>query len=124
MQIAPDNFAGRQAYGQALLELNETDEAIKQLEAGVALADRQPELHFMLARAYQKAGRRPTRRRSAIRSRDLDTKARAKNQGSQSVGGVGAPSPHPLRRSANERSPQASLASATTSSRRASGPRP
>jgi predicted Zn-dependent protease len=95
VQAAPDNFAGRQAYGQALLELNETDEAIKQLEAGVALAPDGPTLHFMLARAYQKAGRTADAQKERDTFARLDSQARARNQGTQAVGGVGAPAPRP-----------------------------
>jgi tetratricopeptide (TPR) repeat protein len=95
VQIAPDSFAGRQAYGQALIELNETDEAIRQLEAGVALASDSPTLHFMLARAYQKAGRTADAQKERDTFARLDSQARAKNQGGQSVGGVTMPSPRP-----------------------------
>jgi predicted Zn-dependent protease len=95
VQTAPDNFAGRQAYGQALLELSDTDDAIKQLEAGVALASDSPTLHFMLARAYQKAGRTADAQKERDTFARLDSQARAKNQGTQAVGGVGAPAPTP-----------------------------
>ena len=95
VQIAPENFAGRQAYGQSLLELEETDAAIKQLEAGVAIASDSPSLHFMLARAYQKAGREE----EAIRERQTFTKlnqqARTRDQGAQSVGGAERPASPP-----------------------------
>ena len=90
VKIAPDNYAGRQAYGQALLELGETDAAIKQLQAGVALADDSPSLHFMLARAYQKAGRIAEADKERDTFARLDIKARSKQQGAQSVGGVSA----------------------------------
>jgi predicted Zn-dependent protease len=95
VQIAPQNFAGRQAYGQVLLELNETDQAIKQLEAGVAIASDSPSLHFMLARAYQKAGRTADAQRERETFQRLDSQARAKNQGTQSVGGVTSTPPTP-----------------------------
>ena len=95
VQIAPESFAGRQAYGQSLLELEETDAAIKQLEAGVAIASDSPSLHFMLARAYQKAGREE----EAIRERQTFTKlnqqARTRDQGAQSVGGAERPASPP-----------------------------
>ncbi len=95
VQVAPDNFAARQAYGQTLLELDETDEAIKQLQAGVALADDSPSLHFTLARAYQKAGRLADAQKERDTFARLDIKARAKQQGSQAVGGVIPTQPKP-----------------------------
>jgi len=95
VEAAPENFAGRQAYGQSLIELNETDQAIKQLEAGVALAADKPSLHFMLARAYQKAGRTADAQKERDTFARLDAQARTKSQGTQSVGGVGSPAPAP-----------------------------
>jgi tetratricopeptide (TPR) repeat protein len=90
---APDNFAGRQAYGQALLELDETAAAIAQLEAGVALAADSPTLHFMLGRAYQKAGRAEDAARERQKFVTLNQGARSRDQGAQSVGGVQSTSP-------------------------------
>lgn len=95
VQTAPDNFAGRQAYGQALLELGDSDEAIKQLQAGIALASDVPTLHFMLARAYQKAGRLADADKEREIFARLDSKARAKQQGAQAVGGVAPAPPRP-----------------------------
>jgi hypothetical protein len=47
----------------------------------------------MLARAYQKAGRPADAQKERDTFARLDSQARAKNQGTQSVGGVTAPKP-------------------------------
>jgi hypothetical protein len=49
----------------------------------------------MLARAYQKAGRTADAQKERDTFARLDSQARAKNQGTQAVGGVGAPAPTP-----------------------------
>jgi predicted Zn-dependent protease len=41
-----------------LLELGQVDRSIKELEAGVKIAPSSPEMHFALARAYTRAGRK------------------------------------------------------------------
>ena len=43
--------------GQVLLETGSTAESIGQFETGVRLAPDSPSMRFMLARAYQRAGR-------------------------------------------------------------------
>jgi tetratricopeptide (TPR) repeat protein len=90
-EAAPDNFAARQAYGQALTELGELDEAIRQLEAGIKLAADSPNLHYTLARAYQKAGRTADAERERLEFARLDREVRAQQHGSQAVGGEAAP---------------------------------
>jgi tetratricopeptide (TPR) repeat protein len=59
VQLDPNSFAAHNALGRILLELEQTDRAIKELEAGMKLAPDSPEMHFALARAYSKAGRKP-----------------------------------------------------------------
>ena len=58
VQLAPKMFAARNVFGRVLLELGRVEESIKQLEEGVRLAPTSPEMHFALARAYTRAGRR------------------------------------------------------------------
>jgi Tfp pilus assembly protein PilF len=41
-----------------LLELGQAERAVKQLEEGVRLAPSSPEMHFALARAYTRVGRK------------------------------------------------------------------
>ena len=62
VDTAPTDFARRRALGQVLFELGDTAGAIEQLERGVKLAPDSPSLRFVLARAYQKAGRSRRRR--------------------------------------------------------------
>lgn len=98
-ETAPDNFAARQALGQVLTELGELDEAIRQLQAGIAMTPDSPALHYSLARAYQKAGRSEDAERERAEFVRLDRAVRAQQHGGQAVGGAdgppGAPPPKP-----------------------------
>ena len=57
VSLAPDVPAGRLVLGQALLDMERTDDAIVQLERAVALAPESGMIYFALSRAYQRAGR-------------------------------------------------------------------
>jgi tetratricopeptide (TPR) repeat protein len=56
--LAPTLYAARNVLGRVLLELGQVDRAVKELEEGVKLAPGSPEMHFALARAYTRAGRK------------------------------------------------------------------
>lgn len=84
----PMSFAARKALGQVLLEMGDTDGAIKQLEAGVQMAPSSPVMHFQLAKAYQKAGRSSEAEHERAEFTRLDRAVRAARAGAQSVGGV------------------------------------
>lgn len=56
-KLAPDHFATRLALGQTLLESNDVTGAIAELEHAVRLEPSSPQPHFVLARAYARAGR-------------------------------------------------------------------
>jgi predicted Zn-dependent protease len=71
-KLAPDVPAARLALGRALLDLGETERAVKELERGTALAPESPDLHFALARAYQRAGRAEDAERAREEFRRLD----------------------------------------------------
>ena len=58
VQLAPKLYAARNVLGRVLLELGQVDRSIKELEEGVRLAPSSPEMHFALARAYTRAGRK------------------------------------------------------------------
>jgi tetratricopeptide (TPR) repeat protein len=58
VQLAPKMFAARNVLGRVLLELGQIERAIAELEEGVRLAPTSPEMHFALARAYTRAGRK------------------------------------------------------------------
>jgi tetratricopeptide (TPR) repeat protein len=58
VELAPKMFAARNVLGRVLLELAQVERAVKELEEGVRLAPESPEMHFALARAYTRAGRK------------------------------------------------------------------
>ncbi len=84
----PNNFVAHKALGQALLELGDTDGAIRHLEKGVALASDSPALRFQLAKAYQKAGRTADAQRERAEFVRLDRAVRTSRSGAQAVGGL------------------------------------
>jgi tetratricopeptide (TPR) repeat protein len=84
---APREFPAHKALGQALLETGDVDGAIKELLLGIKLAPDSPGLHFILARAYQRAGRTDDAARERDEFTRLDRLARTQRSGAQSVGG-------------------------------------
>jgi tetratricopeptide (TPR) repeat protein len=84
---APKEFAARKALGQALLDTGDIEGAIRELEHGIRLAPESPGLHFILARAYQRAGRLDDASREREEFTRLDRLARTRRTGAQSVGG-------------------------------------
>jgi tetratricopeptide (TPR) repeat protein len=88
VDTAPQDFAGRRALGQVLFELGDTPGAIEQLELGVKLAPDSPSLRFVLARAYQKAGRSADADREREEFRKLQQANRSQQYGAQAVGGI------------------------------------
>jgi tetratricopeptide (TPR) repeat protein len=67
VELAPKLYAARNVLGRILLELGQIDRSIKELEEGVRLAPSSPEMHFALARAYTRGGRK----QEAAREREL-----------------------------------------------------
>jgi len=67
VQLAPNMFPARNVFGRILLDLGQVERAIKELEEGARLAPASPEMHFALARAYTRAGRKA----DAAREREL-----------------------------------------------------
>lgn len=65
--LAPKLYAARNVLGRVLLELGQVERSIKELEEGVRLAPSSPEMHFALARAYTRAGRK----QEAAREREI-----------------------------------------------------
>jgi len=84
---APNAFPGRKALGQALLETGDIEGSIRELLIGVKMAPESPGLHFILARAYQRAGRLDDATREREEFTRLDRLARTQRTGAQSVGG-------------------------------------
>lgn len=90
VQLAPNLFPARNALGRILLETGDVARATKELEEGVKLAPESPEMHFALARAYARAGRKEDAARERALFTKLDQQMRTEREGPQSVGGVGA----------------------------------
>jgi len=67
VHLAPEMFAARNVLGRVLMDLGQIDKAIAHLEEGVRLAPTSPEMHFALARAYTRAGRKE----DAAREREI-----------------------------------------------------
>ena len=67
VQLTPNMFPARNVLGRILLDLGEVERAIKELEEGARLAPSSPEMHFALARAYTRVGRKA----DATREREL-----------------------------------------------------
>jgi len=89
VELEPRDFAARRAIGQALLETGDVAGSIEHLETGVKLAPDSPSMHFMLSRAYQRAGRDADAQRERTEFLRLDRLVRSRKHGSQAIGGVG-----------------------------------
>ena len=74
VQLQPKMYPARNVLGRVLLELGQIDRAVKELEEGVRLAPSSPEMHFALARAYTRAGRK----QDADREREIFKKLQEK----------------------------------------------
>lgn len=85
---APTEFVARTALGQVLLETGDVPGAIRELEAGVALAPDSPIMHFTLARAYRRAGRNTDADRAQQEFTRLNRLLRESQTGVESVGGI------------------------------------
>jgi len=57
--LAPGNFVGHVACGRLWLNLNNTDNALKELRIAVKLSPNSPDAHFALSRALFRAGKKP-----------------------------------------------------------------
>ncbi len=92
-RLAPDHFAACLALGQVRLEMQDIPGAIPELEKATTLAPGSPQAHFMLARAYARAGREADAERERAEFTRLDQIVRAMRQGQQSVGGIPSAGP-------------------------------
>jgi tetratricopeptide (TPR) repeat protein len=93
VEAAPNAFVARNALGQILLETGDIEGAIRELEAGVRLAADSPGMHFLLARAYRRAGRHADADREQAEFTRLDRIVREQRTGTNSLGGVDATPP-------------------------------
>lgn len=88
VELDPRDFTARRALGQVLLETGSTAESIDQFETGVRLAPDSPSMRFMLARAYQRAGRQADADHERAEFLRLDRLVRSRKQGVQALGGI------------------------------------
>ncbi len=86
--LEPKFYAARNAYGRALLDGGDVPGAVAQLEEGTKLAPDSPEMHFALARAYTRAGRKADAARERTEFLRLDRLQLASRSGPQAVGGA------------------------------------
>jgi tetratricopeptide (TPR) repeat protein len=86
VQLAPKMYPARNVLGRVLLELGQIDRAIKELEEGVRLAPSIPEMHFALARAYGRAGRK----QDADREREIFKALQDKDKQQENAAGSGS----------------------------------
>ncbi len=79
--IAPRSFAARACLGRVLLETDDKDlpAAIRELEAAAKLAPESPQVHFSLASAYSRAGRKDLAARERAEFDRLQKLANASN---------------------------------------------
>ena len=91
VQLAPKLYAARNVLGRVLLELGQIDRSVKELEAGVELAPASPEMHFALARAYTRAGRK----QDAARERETFKKLQDEYNQKRQLDSSGAPDQKP-----------------------------
>jgi tetratricopeptide (TPR) repeat protein len=91
-KLAPKMFAARNILGRLLLELDQVERAIRELEEGVRLAPQSPEMHYALARAYSRAGRKG----DAAREREVFRRLEKQHNNKQgSDGGTDPPTVRP-----------------------------
>ncbi len=83
-QLDPSSFPARNALGRMLLDLGQTERAIKELETGVKLAPDSPEMRYALARAYSRAGRKTEAAKERAEFMRLDKIRRAQRERLQS----------------------------------------
>ena len=93
--LAPRMFPARNVLGRVLLELGQTERAIHELEEGVRLAPESPDMHFALARAYQRAGRKEDADREHVIFKKLEEKYNQQAETKQTDGAKGTATPKP-----------------------------
>jgi predicted Zn-dependent protease len=84
-QLAPKMYQARNILGRVLLELGQVDRAIKELEEGVRLQPSSPEMHFALAKAYTRVGRKQDADRERELFKQLQNQASQQNAPSGSA---------------------------------------
>jgi tetratricopeptide (TPR) repeat protein len=93
--LAPRMFPARNVLGRVLLELGQIERAIHELEEGVRLAPASPDMHFALARAYTRAGRKADADRENEIFKKLEEKYNQQAETNQTDGVKGTATPKP-----------------------------
>jgi tetratricopeptide (TPR) repeat protein len=88
--ITPEDFVARRVLGQAKLETGDLAGAVSDLEAAARLEPDSPSVHFILARAYQRAGRAADASREREVFTRLERLQRVQRGGAHAVGDADA----------------------------------
>jgi tetratricopeptide (TPR) repeat protein len=102
VKLDPKLFVARNALGRILLEVGQVERAVAELEAGVKLEPASPEMHFALARAYDRAGRKADAARARAEFTRLDKLRRAQREGAAGNAASGSSSREAAKPSAND----------------------
>jgi tetratricopeptide (TPR) repeat protein len=95
VQLDPKMYPARNVLGRLLIELGQIDRAVKELEEGVRLAPSSPEMHFALARAYTRAGRKQDADRERETFKTLQDKYNQESDAAQTGSAPNPAKPNP-----------------------------
>lgn len=100
--LAPQMYAARNVFGRVLLEVGQIERAIDELQEGVRLAPASPEMHFALARAYTRAGRKEEANREQEIFKKLQEKYNQQADAKQADGASGTATAKPSPENENQ----------------------
>ena len=100
--LAPRMYAARNVFGRVLLEVGQVERAIQELQEGVRLAPASPEMHFALARAYMRAGRKEDADRENEIFKKLQEKYNQQADAKQADGAPGTATAKPTPENKNQ----------------------
>jgi tetratricopeptide (TPR) repeat protein len=95
VKAAPRNFLAHRVLGQVKLAAGDVAGAVTELEAAAALEPSSPSIHYHLARAYQRAGRKSDADRERAEFTRLERQLRVQRGGANAVGEESPPEPPP-----------------------------
>ena len=101
--LSPQMYAARNVLGRVLIEVGQIERAIRELQEGVRLAPASPEMHFALARAYTRAGRKEEAERENEIFKKLQEKYNQQADAKQADGASGAATAKPSPENQNQR---------------------
>jgi tetratricopeptide (TPR) repeat protein len=100
--LAPRMYAARNVLGRILFEVGQIDRAIVELQEGIRLAPASPEMHFALARAYMRAGRKKDADREQEIFKKLQEKYNQPADAKQTDGASGTATAKPSPKNENQ----------------------